>query len=134
MNFLGLENPCEMENTQTTHSYSSGLSNTNIQSSYHHHRYTCIAQDCVVTHVNIAGIDVVIVFTVDGPVTVDWDRLEYHTTFIICTVRDTVVLWVVRVSCELKRFSLSTCMYRENNKLNTNFCVCNGVSHHVVVV
>ena len=90
MNFLGLENPCQIENTQTTHSC--GLSNTNIQSSYHHYRYTCIAQDCVVTHVNIAGIDVVIVFTVDGPVTMDWDWLEYHTTFIICTVRDTVVL------------------------------------------
>ena len=37
----------------------------------------------VVTHVNVAGVDVVAVLAVDGLVAVDWDWLEYHTTIII---------------------------------------------------
>ena len=43
----------------------------------------------MVTHVNVAGIDVVAVLTVDGLVAVDWDWLEYHTIIIICNTTDT---------------------------------------------
>ena len=43
----------------------------------------------MVTHVNVAGIDVVAVLAVDGLVAVDWDWLEYHTIIIICNTTDT---------------------------------------------
>ena len=43
----------------------------------------------VVTHVNVAGVDVVAVLAVDGLVAVDWDWLEYHTIIIICNTTDT---------------------------------------------